>query len=81
MSVPVDMADTEERALEKAEELAQVWFGEEFNSLSPQQQVWLWQEAFQDVVERRNEAAELAWEEHLLRESMEKDEAEQEVRA
>jgi predicted Zn-ribbon and HTH transcriptional regulator len=70
MSVPLARIDVEERTSERAEELAQKRFGVSFDVLASQLQMQVWTDAEVQVREELNEAAELAWEEHQLRESM-----------
>lgn len=62
MSAPLGTADIEERACERAEELAQKRTGLSLDDLPPQEQMKLWTEAEQQVREELNEAAERAWE-------------------
>lgn len=50
MTQKLDMADVEEKAMEKAEEMAQKQYGVSFDDLTPQQQMRVWNEAEQDVI-------------------------------
>jgi len=59
MTHELDMADVEERTLEKAEELAQKQYGLSFDALPPQQQMRVWTDAEQEVINELALRAEL----------------------
>jgi len=67
MTQQLDMADVEEKALEKAEEIAQKQFGLSFDDLTRQQQMRIWTEAEQEVINelalRAEVVCESFWEE------------------